>query len=67
MPSRPTDLFFPIVDNSLLIMVILMMKSYLILLIEFADFYVRNCIWTDNNGLEIWPFFIGSVTSLPFW
>ena len=34
----PTDLFFPVVDNNFLIMLILIVKDYMILLIEFAEY-----------------------------
>jgi len=38
MPSGPTDFFLPNADNRFLIMV----KVYLTVLIEFADYYFRN-------------------------
>jgi len=42
MPSSPMDFFFPIADNCFLIMLKLMVKVYLILLVESVDYYVRN-------------------------
>jgi hypothetical protein len=53
MPSGPEDLFLPIADNRFPIMLILLVKGVsLILLIEFADYYVRNWIEARNKGLE---------------
>jgi len=51
MLSGPTDFFLAIADNRFLIMLILLLKWYMILLIEFADYYVRNWLETHNKSL----------------
>ena len=42
MPFGPTDFFLPIADNRFLILLVLTERVYPIVLIEFADYYVRN-------------------------
>jgi hypothetical protein len=59
MPSGPTDFFLSIADNLFLLMLTLIMEGYLILLIEFAGYYVRNWIETHNKSLWRWPFLLG--------
>jgi len=58
MPTGPTDFFLAIADNRFLIMLILMVKGYVILLIEFADYYVRNWLETHNKNLWSWSFLL---------
>ena len=63
MPSDLTDFFLPITGNHFLITLIQWCRVYLILLIEFVDYYVHN----RNRHVEFREvdFYVGSVMSLP--
>ena len=54
MLSGQTDIFLPIIDNRFLIMLMLTVKVFLILLVEFPGYY-HNWIERNNKSLWGWP------------